>query len=257
MTGQCKKKCTPAPNKNLNTLIAETNVEINKIAIWFRTNKMALNGSKTTYIIFHTKNKKVDMTNLKLEYNANAPHEQFDATLVSPLERFHDDHINKECRSYKLLGIHLDEHLSLNHHVNYLCNKLSRSIYCINQAKNFLTLQALRSLYFALVHSHLTYCPIILSCTHNSNIERILKLQKKAIRTITKLPYNAHTAPLFSSLNILPYASILKQAKLHFMHSYVYNYAPKSFDNTWTLNNQRNDQHDLSLFIYLFYYLVT
>ncbi len=152
------------------------------------------------------------MTNLTLEYNANAPHEQFDATLVSPLERFHDEHINKECRSYKLLGIHLDEHLSLNHHVNYLCNKLSRSIYCINQAKNFLTLPALRSLYVALVHSHLTYCPIILSCTHNSNIERIFKLQKKAIRTITKSPYNTHTAPLFSSLNILPYASILKQA---------------------------------------------
>jgi hypothetical protein len=74
-----------------------------------------------------------------------------------------------------------------------------------------------------------------------------------SIRTITKSPYNAHTAPLFSSLKILPYASILKQAKLHFMHSYVYNYAPKSFDNTWALNNQRTDQHDLRNNMILFF----
>jgi hypothetical protein len=29
------------------------------------------------------------------------------------------------------------------------------------------------------------------------------------------------------------------------MHSYVYDYAPKSFANTWTKNNQRETQHNL------------
>jgi hypothetical protein len=171
--------CCVNSNKNLADLIADTNTEINKVAVWFRTNKMALNVSKTKYIIFHAKNKKVEMNDLKLVYNANATHEHYDHSLVSPLERYHDNHEDKNCRAYKLLGIHFDEHLSFNNHVNYLCNKLSRSIYCINQAKNFLTLPALKSLYFALVHSHLTYCPIIISCTSNSNIARIFKLQKK------------------------------------------------------------------------------
>jgi hypothetical protein len=132
------------------------------------------------------------MTNLKLVYNANTLHEQHDSSLISPLERYHDKHEDKNCRAYKLLRIHFDEHLSLNNHVNYLCNNLSRSIYCINQAKNFLTLPALKSLYFALVHSHLMNCPIILSCTSNTNINRIFKLQKKAIRIITKSNFNAH-----------------------------------------------------------------
>jgi hypothetical protein len=237
--------CCLNSNKNLPDLIADTNNEINKIAVWFRTNKMALNVSKTKYIIFHSRNKKVDMTNLKLEYNANAQHEQHDNSLISPLERYHDKHEDKNCRAYKLLGIHFDEHLSLNDHVNYLCNKLSRSIYCINQAKNFLTLPALKSLYFALVHSHLMYCPIILSCTSNTNINRIFKLQKKAIRIITKSNFNAHTQELFRAHHILPYELMLNQAKLHFMHSYVYGYAPKSFNNTWIKNNQREIQHNL------------
>ncbi len=65
---------------------------------------MALNVSKTKYIIFHGRNKKVDMTNLKLEYNANAQHEQHDNSLISPLERYHDKHEEKNCRAYKLLG---------------------------------------------------------------------------------------------------------------------------------------------------------
>jgi hypothetical protein len=29
------------------------------------------------------------------------------------------------------------------------------------------------------------------------------------------------------------------------MHAYVYDYAPKSFANTWTKNNQRETQHNL------------
>jgi hypothetical protein len=50
--------CRLNSNKNLQTLIYETNVEINKIAVWFRNNRMALNINKTSYIIFCTKNKK-------------------------------------------------------------------------------------------------------------------------------------------------------------------------------------------------------
>jgi hypothetical protein len=69
------------------------------------------------------------MVLLTLEFNMNAPHEQFDPELVSPLERYSDHHADKNCRQYKLLGIHFDKHQFLNDHVRLLCNKLSRSIY--------------------------------------------------------------------------------------------------------------------------------
>ena len=44
-------------DENLTNLINSVNVEINKMAIWFRANKLAVNKSKTKYIIFKTKNK--------------------------------------------------------------------------------------------------------------------------------------------------------------------------------------------------------
>jgi hypothetical protein len=98
---------------------------------------------------------------------------------------FHNNHDDKKCRQYKLLGIYLDEYLSLDYHVDTVCNKMNRSLYCIKQAKNNFSTHALKSLSFALVHTHLTYCPIIMRCTSKSNINRILKVQKKAIRIIT------------------------------------------------------------------------
>ncbi len=40
----------------LDNLIRKINAEINKIAVWFKTNKMAINTGKTKYIVQNTKN---------------------------------------------------------------------------------------------------------------------------------------------------------------------------------------------------------
>ena len=47
-----------AEGKNLPDLIKFMNIEIQKLANWFRSNKMAVNISKTKFIIFRTKGKK-------------------------------------------------------------------------------------------------------------------------------------------------------------------------------------------------------
>jgi hypothetical protein len=78
-----------------------------------------------------------------------------------------------------VLCIHLDELLSFDHHTRYLCSKLNKSLYCINKSKNFLTPKALKTLYYSLVHSHLSYCTPILGCASNTNIQHIFKIQKK------------------------------------------------------------------------------
>ncbi len=107
---------------------------------------------------------------IKKKYRRGNPHTvtiliEQNHDIIIPLECCHNSHENKNCRQYKLLGIYLDECLSLDHHVDYECNKRNRSLYCIKQAKDNLSQQALKSLYYALVHSHLTCCPIFLSCT--------------------------------------------------------------------------------------------
>ena len=123
--------------------------------------------------------------------------------------------------------------------------KLSRANFCIKRAANKLSKKALTSLYYALVHPHLLYCNNILNCTSSKNLTKITKLQKKAIRIVTKSKVNSHTAPLFTDLKILPFAKLSLQCKLHFMHSIRYNYAPKSFDNVFVRNNDRDINYTL------------
>ena len=70
--------------------------------------------------------------------------------------------------------------------------------------------------------------------------QRIFKIQKKAIRIVTGSLYNAHTAPLFTQHNILPYEKLITFSQLMFMHSIEYNYSPSSFENIWLKNNHRD-----------------
>jgi hypothetical protein len=235
-----------AENSNLHDLISYVNTELNKLAIWFKANKMAVNVSKTNYIIFHTKGKPINLNGCEVVFNSNDMNTNPpNPALVQKLERIHNKHNDPKMQTFKLLGVFLDEHLTLNKHIDHVSAKLSKSLYILNRVKHLISPAPLRKLYFSLFHSHLLYCINILSCTSLANTNRILLLQKKAIRIISNSHYNAHTTPLFLEHKILPFDKLIKLHRLLFMHSIAYDYAPKTFENTWTKNNARNTGHDL------------
>jgi hypothetical protein len=63
--------CSLDSDDNLDNLINRVNVEINNMAVWFKSNKMATNTSKTKYIVVRAKNKRINTQNLNVFYNAN------------------------------------------------------------------------------------------------------------------------------------------------------------------------------------------
>ena len=230
---------------NLNNLISLLNTELNKLANWFRANGIMVNIKKTQYIVFHSRGKKINLHDINIFYDSNEIVKTYDPLLRFPLERIHNGSANTAFRTFKLLGVLLDEHLSLDKHAEYVSNKIAKSIYFLNRAKNFLNPAGLRNLYFATVHSHLLYCPIILSCANKTALSKIIKLQKKAIRVIAGAKKNAHTTELFKSMKILSLEKLILKAKALFMHSIKYNYHHASFDNVWNLNTTRDHDHDL------------
>ena len=66
----------------------------------------------------------------------------------------------------------------------------------------------------------------------------MIKCQKRAVRIIQKAKYNAHTQPIFASINILPLPELIYQQKLHLIHAFIHNYLPNSFKNLILLNNK-------------------
>ncbi len=99
-------------------------------------------------------------------------------------------------KDFNFLGIVIDEQLNWKSHVEYISCKITRTNGIINKLKHYLPLHIKLSLYNSLILSHINYG--ILACGHESN--RILKLQKKAVRIISASKYNSHTEPLFKEL---------------------------------------------------------
>ena len=213
---------------NLPTLIERLNIELNKIANWVRANGMAVNTSKTKFIIFHTKGKKIDLQGKTLVYDNNEIGKPYNPNLVEPLERIYNNHVSPSLRNYKLLGVLFDEYLNFDQHIQYIAKKMSRSLFFMNRAKKILTTKSLKMLYYATVHAHLLYCPIIMSCASQSALNKLKVIQKKAIRSLSNAKYNEQTAQLFLTHQILPFEQIIEEAKLKFMHSVCYNYCQQS-----------------------------
>ena len=236
--------CCLASGKNLSQLVQFCNEELQKIANWFSANKLAVNVSKCKFITFHNKGKKLNFNGEKIVFNLNEIGEDDNPNNIISLDCIHND-ASAENQSYKYLGILLDENLSFRTHVDYVCKKLSKSLFCLRRAKTLLNERAMRTLYFATFHSHLLYCANILGCAPKSETKRITILQKKAIRLLTNSSYNSHTKPLFEKLKILPFDDILYEQKMIFMHSVYNNYAPVSFSNVWTKNIEREQQYEL------------
>ena len=141
-----------AEHSNLNELISFINEELHKLANWFKSNKMAVNVSKTKYKIFRTRGKTIDSNIDDILFNNNEIGTVNDVYNIFKLERVYSDNPNIDSRNYKLF---FDEFLSFDKHISYICAKLSKANFCIKHASNKLSLKSLKALYYALVHPHL------------------------------------------------------------------------------------------------------
>ena len=89
--------------------------------------------------------------------------------------------IGKNCdeKSFKFVGIHLDEFLDFDHHISHVKNKLSKSNYAINSVKNFVPLHIRKMLYNSMFKSHLEFGILAWGGIKPSKLKCITNLQKK------------------------------------------------------------------------------
>ena len=96
--------------------------------------------------------------------------------------------------------------------------KLNKSLSVIYKVKYILNVDSLKYLYNALILPYLFYCCEVWGNAYSYLIERVLVVQKRAIRVISKSEYRAHTFPLFSKYKLLKFSYIVQFKTLLFMH---------------------------------------
>ena len=191
---------------NINSNSNDINTELSKVHFWFTTNKLSLNASKTKAITFHTSKRNITPPILSIN---NQLIENTDQT--------------------NFLGILLDKNLSFKPHINKISTKISKICGVMNKLKHTIPKTILKLIYQSLCVPHLTYG--ILAWGKCLHLSPIIKLQKRAVRTISNAKYNSHTDPLFSNLKLLKLEDLRKLFELKFFYKWKMGDLPSYFSS--------------------------
>jgi hypothetical protein len=215
-------------DSNIDNLFQRANTEINNLFNWFCANRLSLNPSKTKYIIIKSPKHQCSTAGL---------HVMINNTTLSQVGKEYDE------QSTKFLGVHIDECLSWKYHLQHVNKKISRSLWIMKQVKNILPADSMRTLYFTLIHPHITYGILAWGNASKSVLNRTIILQKRAVRLINRATYNSHTEPLFKHVKILKLNDQYEYEVALFMYDYVTNKLPISFHNVYRNNHEIQTTH--------------
>ena len=192
------------------------NEELQNFDVWLKCNKLSVNIKKTNYIVFKPRYKKLDY-NFSFSFGNQSL---------------------KQSNVVIFLGVYLDEHLTWRHHISFVCKEIAKSIGILFRSRFYLSVKTKLTLYYTLIYPYITYCNCTWSSTYVSNLNRILYLQKRAVRAITNSDYRAHSAPLFTKLGILDIFQVNTFQVAKFMFYYHNQLLPSMFLNLFVTSGQ-------------------
>ena len=196
-------------DKDLKSLEYKINEELKVIGDWFASNKLTVNTQKSHCILFQ-KSKKQDL----------------DISLF--MEGMKLEQVKSE-EGMKFLGIKINQNLSWEGHINEKMKKARKGLFALKQVSNLLSLSIRKSIYYSLIHSHLTFGIVIwyqkLGKQKKMELER---LQKRAIRSLYVLRFNAHTDRYFKKLEILKLQDVYISECITFIKKFTLGECPLS-----------------------------
>ena len=136
-----------------------------------------------------------------------------------------------------------------NSHIDKIAGKVKKGLGILNKLKRFLPRNILVMIYNTLIQSHINYGILL----WGQDPQRLVTMQKKAIRAVTSSKYNSHTEMSFKHLKILKIQDIFKLRCLKFLYSIRNGLVPDYFKETAgdEPNQIRTKSASRSLDIYL------
>ena len=185
----------------------ELNADLENISMWCKSNKMATNTAKTHSMLVTTWQKRIHLEkkDMDVHYEGN--------TLQ-----------NSEAE--KVLGVTIDQHLNWNQHVFTVHSKVSQALYVFRKIKSHLPYRYRIMFYNAFIQPHFDYCSIVWSTTSGFNMNRLLKLQKRAARLILECPWRTRSENMFKQLKWMPLADRIEFRKMTMVYKAKHQLCP-------------------------------
>ena len=150
-----------------------------------------------------------------------------------------NEHIIERVTDFNFLGLTFDQHMSWNAHINKISVKMTKTIGILSRLKHFLPQKILLMIYNSLILPHIQYGILC----WGYKIDRILKLQKRALRLITNSKYNAHSEPLLKTLKCLNVSDLFKLKILKFYYKLEKGTIPHYFQNMFITITSTHSYH--------------
>ena len=144
---------------------------------------------------------------------------------------------------HKYFGFIIDENLSWKNHIASVATKISKTIGLISKLRHFLPYRVLINIYQSLINPYLTYGLIAWGNASKTYINKILFLQKRALRLIYFTERNEHTIPLFIDSKTLPLNFLYYESVCRLMYDVNNRTAP---ENILDLFSRTSDVHSYS-----------
>ena len=103
--------------------------------------------------------------------------------------------------------------------------------WCYEKSKFLCFRIIFKDVIFSLIYPYMQYCILVWRSTYPSNLNRIVLLQKRAVRIIGNVAYDAHTDPIFQKLKILTYNQTYRFHLGKFMYLYHRQMLPVNFNS--------------------------
>ena len=211
---------------DLQKLENKINKELKKLYLWLNVNRLSLNTDKTNFTIFHPYNKPLkSQVIIKIQKNV----------IVQK------DYI-------KYLGVIIDSTLTWKNQIKNIANKISRAIGVMYKLRPYLNMTLLKSIYYSLIYSHIVYAIQVWGSACDTELNKILILQKRVVRLITHndkrpiLPGPLIASdPLFVKLDLLKVKDIFIMQISKFIFNCLKLETPNNFRNWFKFNCETHD----------------
>ena len=169
---------------DLDYAVTKMEACIRDVRLWMCRNFLKLNDDKTEVIIFRS----------PLVVHPG---------LESVSLRVGDNIVNTK-PVVRNLGVYMDCHLSMDHHVNYLCKTTMYHIRQVGLLRKYLDKSATEKLIHAVISSRLDYANSLLFGVCSNHFSRLQTIQNTAARIVLRANRHSHITPLLNELHWLP-----------------------------------------------------
>lgn len=182
-------------------LLAES--DMNKLKMWMDLNILTMNVTKTQYITFSINARGQPSNHLKIKiHNNECVTQNCDCDALGKVP------------SVQYLGVKIDQHLNWREQTIATSKRIRQTAYKFRELRHVLSLDSLRKVFYAIVHSVYNYAIVAWGGTYQSNLIPVNSAINLVLRVILKKPRRYSPLLLYNELNIFSFQKTYQLATL-------------------------------------------